>query len=167
MTSFKNINMQLTKVTCRYSAFEDRICMSAMLKEGEPVVFWLTQRLSFMLVRALTGYVERSVSRSALVDMGLLLSCQQRDAEWKHEASEPVRYRAGSLRILPERVDISCSPESAALLFPLGDDEVAELQMSMQELRQWLAIVYRQFKHAGWPMGVWPEWFAQAEPGRN
>ena len=162
-----NDMVELTKVTCMYSEVEDRIRMSAMLKEGEPVVFWLTRRLSCMLVRALTGHLERSVSRSALVDMGLLLSCQQRDAEWQHEPSEPVSFRDDSLRILPERVDLSCSAESAVLLFPLGNGEEAQLQMSSQELRQWLAIVYRQFKHAGWSMEVWPEWFSHAEPGRN
>jgi len=37
----------------------------------------------------------------------------------------------------------------------------------LQELRQWLAIVYRQFNHAGWSMDVWPEWFLQSEPGQN
>jgi hypothetical protein len=147
----------LTKVTCTYSELEDRIRMSAMLKEGEPVVFWLTQRLSCRIVRALTAHLEKSLSQSALVDMGLLLSCQQRDAEWQHEPSEPVPFKEETLRILPEKVDLSCSPESAALL----------LHMNFKEMRQWLAIVHRQFKNAGWPMGVWPVWFTQAELGRN
>ena len=159
--------MLLTKVTCTYSEVEDRIRMSAMLKDGEPVVFWLTQRLSCMLVRALTGHLERSVTQSALVDMGLLLSCQQRGAEWQLEPSEPVNYTAGSLRILPERVDMSCSPKGAALLFPIGDGKEAQLHMSLHELRQWLGIVYRQFNTAGWSRDVWPEWFTQSEPGRN
>jgi len=141
--------------------------MSAMVREGEPVVFWLTLRLSCLLVRVLTGHLEKTVSRSALVDMGLLLSCQQRDAEWQHEPSEPVRYREDSLLVLPNQIDLSCSAQGAALLFPLGDGKKAQLQMSLLELRQWLAIVYRQFKMAGWPLEVWPEWFAQAESGRN
>ncbi len=157
----------LTKVTCTYSELEDRIRMSAMLKEGEPVVFWLTQRLSCRIVRALTAHLEKSLSQSALVDMGLLLSCQQRDAEWQHEPSEPVPFKEETLRILPEKVDLSCSPESAALLFPIGEGEDAQLHMNFKEMRQWLAIVHRQFKNAGWPMGVWPAWFTQAEPGRN
>ena len=159
--------MSLTKVTCFYSAFEDRICMSAMLNEGEPVVFWLTQRLSCLLVRALTGHLERSLSQTELIDLGLLLSCRQRDAEWQQESSEPVNIKAASFQILPEKVDMSCSDDSAALLFPMGNGEDAMLQMSLQELRQWLAIMHRQFKSAGWPMGVWPGWFSLAEPGRN
>ena len=155
----------LSKVTVTYSEVEDRICMSALVKEGDAVVFWLTYRLCSRLIPALTGHLERTVSRSALVDMGLLLACQQRDAEWQHEPSEPVSFSAGSMVVLPERVDLSCSTESVTLLFPVGDGEMSKLQMSMLELRQWLAIVHRQFEHAGWPMEVWPEWFTQTEPG--
>ena len=157
----------LTKVTVMYSELEDRIRMSAMLKEGEPVVFWLTFRLCSRLIPALTGHLERSVPQSTLVDMGLLLTCQQRDAEWHHEPSEPVSYRAGSKVVLPDRVDLTCSAESVVLLLPVGDGELSRMQLSLQELRQWLAIVHRQYQRAGWPMEVWPEWFGLAEPGRN
>jgi len=157
----------LTKVTCSYCGVEDRVRMSALLKEGEPVVFWLTQRLSGQLVHALTGYLERSVSRSSLVDSGLLLSCKQRDAEWRHEPSDPVSYNAASHWILPDKVDMSFSDGHALLVFPFGDGKGAELKMSLQELRQWLGIMYRQFKHAGWSMEVWPGWFTNAQPGKN
>jgi len=97
----------------------------------------------------------------------LLLSCQQRDAEWQLEPSEPVNLSAVALRILPDKVDLSFSAEGSALLFPLGNGESALLQMSMVELRQWLAIMYRQFKNAGWPMDVWPGWFTRHGLGRN
>ena len=159
--------MLLTKVTCTYSEIEDRIRMSAMLQEGEPVVFWLTHRLASRMVAALTLHLERSVSRSSLVDMGLLLACQQCEAEWQHEPSEPVSYKPESLRILPEKVALNCSAENAALLFPLGDGRQAQMRMNLLELRQWLAIMHRQYKKAGWPMEVWPEWFTLAESGRN
>ena len=155
----------LTKVTVRYSEVEDRIFMSALLQEGEPVVFWLTLRLCRLLVRALTDHLERSVSGSDLLDIRLLLTCQQRDAEWQHEPSEPVLYSTASQVVLPERVDLSCTAESAALLFPAGDGDIAQLPMSMQELRQWLGIVHRQFQRADWPMDVWPEWFTPTAPG--
>ena len=81
--------------------------------------------------------------------------------------SAPVRYNAGSLRVLPETVDLSCSTEGASLLFPLGDGQNAQLQMNLPELRQWLSIVHRQFITAGWPADVWPEWFTHVETGRN
>ena len=158
---------RLRKVTCIYSEVEDRIRMSALTQEGEPVVFWLTLRLCSRLVRALCVHLEHSVSNSKLVDVGLLLSCQQRDAEWQHEPSEPVSYSVGVRSALPEKVALSCSKEGAALLFSNVNFEDAQLQMSSLELRQWLAILYRQFKTADWPMSVWPEWFMLAESGRN
>jgi len=159
--------VQLTKVTCIYSEIEDRIRMSAIMKEGEPVVFWLTQRLCCRLVPTLTAHLEQSVLRSTLLDTGLLLSCQQRDAEWHHKPSEPVNYREASLLILPEKVDLSFSAESVGVSLPLNNEEDALMKMSLQELRQWLAIVYRQFQNACWPMDVWPDWFTLAESGRN
>jgi hypothetical protein len=158
----------LTKVTCSYSEVEDRIRMSAMMKGGEPVVFWLTLRMCCRIVRELNLHLERSVSKSALVvDMGLLLSCKQRDAEWQHKPSEPVNYSKNVLLVLPPKVSLSCSKDGAALLFPLIDGQDAKLQMSLQELRQWLAILYRQFTIAGWPMDVWPDWFMSTKSGRN
>ena len=141
--------------------------MSAMVKGGAPVVFWLTLRFCCRLIRALTGYLERSVSQPGLVDMGWLLSCQQRDAEWQQEPSEPVDLCAGASLVLLYRVDLSFSAERVALLFTLAGGDEALLQMSLLELRQWLAIVYRQFQRAGWPLEVWPEWFTLVESGRN
>ena len=95
----------LTKVTFRYNEVEDRILMSALLQSGEPVAFWLTQRLCGRIIPALTAHLERSVPRSSLiVDKGLLLSCQQREAEWQHKHSEPVRTTGMSPLGLPEKV---------------------------------------------------------------
>jgi hypothetical protein len=157
----------LTKVTLKYSAIEDRIRMSAQLQGKEPVVFWLTLRLSIRLVRALTGHLEGSVSSSGLIDRGFLLTCRLREAEWQLEPSEPVSHSRASVLVLPEKVDLACSEQNASLLFPLGDGRQAQLQMNFTELRQWLGIVYRQFQTAGWPMEVWPAWFMQTEPGKN
>lgn len=157
----------LTKVTCSYSEVEDRIRMSAMVKDGEPVVFWMTQRLCNRLVRELTGHLGKLVSQSTMIETGLLLSCYQRNAEWQHEPSTPVGFGEASLQILPEKVLLSCSAESVALLFPLIKDENAQLQLSLKELRQWMAIVYRAYQNAGWPMDAWPEWFTRPKVGRN
>jgi len=163
----KIIFVLLTKITFTYSELEDRILMSAMAMEGKTVAFWLTQRLCSRLVRALTAHLQRSVSRSALVEMGLQLSCQQREAEWQHKPSEPVINRIESLLVLPEKVVLSCSSQSAILLFPFDDGSEAQLRLNLQELRQLLAIVYRLYQHAGWPKEVWPEWINSAEPGMN
>jgi len=157
----------LKKVTYRYIEVEDRILMLAELDGGEPVVFWLTLRLSVRLVRELLSHLERMVPRSGLVDTGLMLACKQRDAEWRHEASEPVLYSPSLFKLLPEKVGLAYSAQHAALMFQLGDGQVTQLHMRLMELRQWLAIMYRQFQRAGWPMEVWPEWFTLSEGCRN
>ena len=162
-----NTVLLLTKVTFTYSEVEDRILMSAKLSEGDAVVFWLTLRLCSRLVIELTGHLERSASRPVYIDTGLLLTCHQHVAEWQHVPSEPVSFCKGALQVLPVKVALSCSSKGAVLLFSLRDGQDAQLPMNLQQLRQWLAIVHRQYKHAGWPMDVWPEWFVKAESGRN
>lgn len=157
----------LSKVTLTYSEVEDRILMSAKLDGGDVVVFWLTLRLCGRLVNELTGYLERSASRPVYVDTGLLLTCHQREVMWQHVPSEPVSLSKGALQVLPVKVVLSCSSQGAVLLFYLRDGQDAQLHMNLQKLRQWLAIVHQQYKNAGWPMDVWPEWFIQAVSDRN
>ncbi|NTV17279.1 MAG: hypothetical protein HGB09_07540 [Chlorobiaceae bacterium] len=157
----------LKKVTLQYIEIEDRIRMSADLDGEEPAVFWLTQRLCVRLVKKLSRHLEHSAPQSLLVDKGLMLSVQQHEAGWRQKYSEPVRIGGLSRSVLPEKVDLICPAGGAAIIFPLYEGEPARLQMNMLELRQWLAVVYRQFKIAGWPMDAWPQWFNLAEPGHN
>ena len=159
--------VMLKKVTLQYIEIEDRIRMSADLDGEEPMVFWLTQRLCRRLVPKLAHHLEHSAPQSLLVDKGLMLSVQQHDAGWQQKYSEPVRIGGLSPSVLPEKVNLVCPAEGASIIFPLADGKPARLQMTMLELRQWMAVVYRQFQVAGWPMEVWPEWFALSEPGKN
>jgi hypothetical protein len=159
--------VMLKKVTLQYIEIEDRIRMSADLDGEEPTVFWLTQRLCRRLVQTLSGHIEHSAPQSLLVDKGLMLSVQQHDAGWRQTFSEPVRIGRLSRSVLPEKVDLICPAGGAAIIFPLYEGEPARLQMNMLELRQWLAVVYRQFQIADWPMEVWPHWFTLAESGNN
>ncbi len=160
--------VKLKKVTLQYIEIEDRIRMLADLDGEERAVFWLTQRLCRRLVPKLVHHLEHSAPDSHLVDKGLMLSVQQHDAGWQQKFSEPVRSTGLSRSVLPEKVDLFCPAGGAAIVFPLDDGgEPARLQMTMLELRQWMAVIYRQFQVAGWPMEVWPQWFALSEPGQN
>ncbi len=158
----------LKKVTLQYIEIEDRIRMSADLDGENSAVFWLTQRLCRRLVPRLVGHLEHSAQKSSLVDKGLMLSVQQHDAEWQQRRSEPVRICELARSVLPEQVNLYCPAEGAAIIFPLdaGGDR-ARLQMNMVELRQWIGVVYRLYRVAGWPMEVWPRWLALSEPGKN
>ena len=39
----------------------------------------------------------------------------------------------------------------------------AKLKLAAQPLRQWLGIVYEQYRKAEWPTGVWPAWVEDAQ----
>lgn len=159
--------VKLKKVTMQYIEIEDRIRMLADLDGDERAVFWLTQRLCKRLIPKLVHHLEHSAPDSLLVEKGLMLSVQQHDAGWQQKYSEPVRSSGLSRSVLPERVDLLCPAGGAAIIFPLAEGKPARLQMTMLELRQWMAVVYRLFKVAGWSMEVWPQWFTLSEPGRN
>ncbi len=160
--------VMLKKVTLQYIEVEDRIRMSADVEGGNAAVFWLTQRLCRRLVPKLAHHLEHSAPKSIQVDKGLMLSVQQHDAEWQRKFSEPVRVFGLKRSVLPEHVNLYCPAGGAIIIFPLdvGGDQ-ARLQMNMVELRQWMGVVYRQFRVAGWSMEVWPKWFALSEPGKN
>jgi hypothetical protein len=164
----ERIMVMLKKVTLQYIEIEDRIRMLADLDGEEPAVFWLTQRLCRRLVPKLVRHLEHSAQASLLVDKGLMLSVQQHDAGWQQKVSEPVKIGALSRSVLPEKVNLVCPSGGASIIFPLEvGGKSARLQMTMLELRQWMGVVYRQFQVAGWPMEVWPDWFALTEPGKN
>ena len=158
--------LNLKKVTLQYSPYEDRIRMMAEPESGEPVAFLLTLRMSRALAGMLCSHLERTLPPSSPVSRDMQLACRQRDAEWQLQPSEPVCFTSAMNDYLPEKFDLSCSPQSAAIKFPAGDD-IAELRMNLVELRQLLSVFCRIFRKAGWPMDAWPEWFITEGPVSN
>ncbi|NTU57996.1 MAG: hypothetical protein HGB00_03640 [Chlorobiaceae bacterium] len=159
--------MVLEKVTFHYNETEDRICMLADVVGGEKVVFWFTQRFSRRIGTALCSYCENSGRDSSVVDKPLMLSCQQREAEWANSSSEPVKVENSSRSFFPDRVDLTFSPERVQMRFPLKGGEVAVIPFNQTELRQWLSILYRTFHLAEWSTDTWPDWLKQDGPVNN
>lgn len=159
--------MQLKKVTLLYIDIEDRIRMSAEPESGDPVVFWLTQRMSGRLVGVLTKYLEKSEPEPGLIDRDVQLAFQQQDAGWRHVPSSPVRVEGTALSVLPAKIDVSYNPSGVVLSLPVDAGGVARLQMNRVELRQLLGVLHHQYRQAGWPTDSWPSWVTAPEPGRN
>ncbi|HWQ27129.1 MAG TPA: hypothetical protein VN367_10180 [Chlorobaculum sp.] len=157
----------LEKVTFHYNEIEDRICMSADVVGGEKVLFWFTQRFSRRIADALCAYCEKSRQDSPVIDRNLLLSCQQREAEWANKSPEPVKAEAATRSFFPATVNLTFSPEQVQMRFPLQDGEVAAMPFSQSELRQWLSILYRTFRLAEWSTDSWPAWLKQDGPVNN
>jgi hypothetical protein len=157
----------LKKVTLQYVLNEDRICMTAEPDGMKPIIFWLTLHVCRQLVPVLCGHLERSTPERPVIGREMQLSCTQRDAEWRYESQAPVETSEAALMYLPSRIDYAFSGDITGLSLPLGEEEKADLRLTMQELRQLMAIMYRLFLHAGWPTDVWPAWFTDDEPGQN
>ncbi|NTW52402.1 MAG: hypothetical protein HGB22_07430 [Chlorobiaceae bacterium] len=164
----QNIMMVVEKVTFHYNEVEDRICMSANVVGGEKVVFWFTQRLSRRIADALCTYCENSRRNSSVVDKPMMLSCQQREAEWANKSPEPVRLEEGPSRsFFPVTVDLSFTPEQVQMRIPLQNGEVAAMPFTHSELRQWLSILYKTFQIAEWSTESWPAWLKPDGPANN
>ena len=162
--------LKIKTVTLRYIEFEDRMRMAARLDGHGQMVFWLTLRHCQRIVPALVKCLESKHDGETAIDRSLTLSCRQHAAEWeqrKKPSAEPVLPSGEEHSLLPRQVTVACGEKSAALLFPLEDGKSVKLLMNFQELRQWLGILYRQFRHAGWPLNVWPEWFTGGPHGMN
>ncbi len=159
--------LNLKKVTLLYVPNEDRICMTAEPDGRTPVIFWLTLRVCQQLVPVLCGHLERSTPDRPVIGREMQLSCTQRDAEWRYESPEPVERAEAALMYLPSRIDYAFSGDLTGLSLPVGEEETADLRLTMQELRQLMAIMYRLFLQAGWPTDAWPSWFTVDEPGQN
>lgn len=158
---------KLKKVTLEYVDIEDRIRMSAQGEGGERIVFWLTQRLCGKLVGRLAQYLEKTEPEGGLVERNAMMAFQQQDAGTRHRHAPPVRAREGDLSVLPAKVDVAWNSQAIALSIPYGDDEAALLQLSRTELRQWMRLLHRQYRKAGWATGAWPTWITAPETGRN
>ncbi len=157
----------LKKVTLAYVPEEDRIAMTAETDDARPVRFWLTQRICRNLYPVLCERLEQATPQRGVIGREMQLSVSQREAEWSFESSEPVQPQEPPPMFLPLRIDYTFSGDMTALAFPVGNDDRADFRMTMQELRQFMAILYRLFMHAGWPTDAWPSWLSADEPRQN
>lgn len=90
----------------------------------------------------------------------------QQSALARMGTQEPVQAALARADWLVQKVDVSTAQEAVRLKFrPLGDGgETAGVTMEATHLRQWLGIVYGQWRQAGWPQDVWPPWMLETAP---
>ena len=153
----------LIKVSLIYSPLEDRIRLTGQVSETRSTVLWLTQRICQKLVRAVGHYIEKASVVPTGSDRELVLSFKQSAAMVRKAQTEPVIPTPGSKDALVERIDVSYRKDRVLLRFLVQEGEVAQFGLSIQQARQWLGILRRQYREAGWPMDVWPVWITEAE----
>lgn len=174
MTETKN----LTRMTCDYSASEDRVRIRGLVSDladsadDSTHELWLTQRLALRLVAALINVLERS---ELATSSGLTLrqradvhSLKQEHVTTKSVTSSEsvVRLDGDSLSWLVTHIDLT--EKSGKLMVVLRNlEHRLKLELNEVVLRQWLNILFHIFQQAQWPMVVWPEWFLENERGMS
>lgn len=180
----------LQRVTTSYVDSEDRLRLAGETAQGEAVVLWLTQRLLARLLPIFFQWLEQhqtgTTSESdADVRSWARAAAEQGHADWLQSfaqqaavaglvAQPPVQTAQARGSRLVHSVDVQgvvaeqCDGAALRLTFkgpqePPGAFIGAHgLTLAPPILRQWVAIVYDQYRAAGWPLDLWPDWVKQS-----
>lgn len=163
--------MQLEVITTSYDAHQDRLCLDGQSAAGDVVGLWLTYRLLRkllpMLLRLITPAAETRDQRNILAQWSL--AAAQTPPEMEKQVTPLARKSADShpplhSRWLISSINLQSSPNRATLVLQISPNKpVATISFGGEHLRQWMAIVYRLWKRAGWPEDQWPVWVRQAQ----
>lgn len=161
----------LVRFTTRYVASEDRLCLLGRSRdEGEEAVthcVWLTARLLRQLVpQLLKGLAPMQAADP--VRQAAVQGFAQQAARAAQPAVPPVELppatsSARSLEWLATVVSLRRSPQGVELTLArdAGEDAPAVLLALRPALqRQWLNVLYDQWRRAEWPLDIWPAWMA-------
>lgn len=153
----------LQRLTTEYIDAEDRIRLAGEDSQGQTVVLWLTQRLLNRLVPHLCQWLDQRVGATPLTEVRQAFAQQKARAELAPQP--PVKADADTQGVLIHSVDLKTANAGMGLQFKGVDGNVvASLQPQPRALRQWLNIVFDQYRKAQWPTEVWPAWVAEAKP---
>ena len=163
--------MDLGRVTTVYVDVEDRFRLSGETQDGQVLVLWLTQRLLCRLVPHLVRWLDQRAplqasSPAVAAAAQVMHAFAQQSALARIGPQEPVQAAQARADWLVQKVDVSTAPQAVRLMFrPLGNsNETAGVTMEATHLRQWLGIVHGQWRQAGWPQEVWPQWMLETAP---
>lgn len=163
---------ELQRLTTQYDAAEDRIRLSGSTPGNETLTLWLTQRLLNHLVAHLCGSLERSsakpMEKAQAPEQALRTHVEQTFAQQRALAALSQQRPVDPMQVSPSwRVDtvaVKRTGNGVRLTFSgVKEGERAQLDMPTPVLRQWLSILYKHYRRAGWPILVWPAWMEEAK----
>jgi len=166
---------KIRKLTLIYDPREDRLRLSATDAGGRAIGAWLTQRMSNFLVKSLIACLDDVVESQPDVIAGpkpatksatQLLRQTQADLEKSRtdrRNAPPVPVREPLAPATPaaliERVRMH-RIESTYILEMSWPDGGISLPGDQTWLRQFLRVLYKNYRVGDWPMEpVWPSWF--------
>lgn len=160
-----------TRFTTRYSISEDRIQLLLELPDNKVQTLWLTRRLlNRMLPHLLnrlqgTGPVAAAANTPAQTGAAPPEAVQRFNQEAAVSAIVRQPAVAPSEKTPAERVayvvtsvDVRTGPRSLVLDFKGGEEVLHSLPFGEDALRQWLSIVYAQYRDGDWHEAFWPGW---------
>lgn len=147
------------RFTTQYLPLEDRIQLGGEMKDGTTETIWLTQRLLLGVLPALIHWLEKQSPTPQPSE--IVLSFQQQAAKAALKPQRPVQVGAGSTAWVAAAADIASKGSNLLLTFKSSSQHMVHFALTAQQLRQWLGIVHKVWRQAGWPRQVWPEWFSE------
>lgn len=161
MNSEGNSLIRLRKVTMSYSRVEDRIRMTSQTDDAESFDFWLTLRLCREVIKVMSEQLSVSVLKKTQAQHAPMVeSFLHAGVASRKTSVRPVTVTPSQTHLL-HKIQVQSGKQSIALRLPVNQD-TAVLAFKHDEARQWLAILYKHFQIAQWPMDIWPEWFNKA-----
>ncbi len=160
--------LELKRITTEMHDLEDRLQITGELTAGEPVVFWMTQRLVKRLVPHLLGWLQPSAAAGNTATIAdyhtaAVQSFAQQAAIAQLPEQPAVQATQQNSDWLIETIDVARTAEIISLTFKSGEQRAA-LLMAPQPLRQWLAILHDQCRKGEWALDIWPEWILNNAP---
>jgi len=160
--------MKIVKFTLGYDHIEDRLRIDGQ-GGGRVIRLWLTRRLGDVVFGHLANNI---LAQGATKDpaFGRLLNTWEQQAaqaqqRTQQRTEQPVQWQGEA--VLVSTVELGRNPAGTRVTFKAAlagtEHPVAQLSLGDTHLRQWLGIVFRTYKSAGWPVDAWPEWVAQAQ----
>ena len=159
----------LSRLTTDYVETEDRIRITGeilnLTEQEAPrtVVLWFTQRLISRLLPHLLKWLENNdvpqgwnQAAQGFVQQAAIAALGPQTAVCREPESETW---------MVHNIQLTCTPHNAQIGFqsaPNGPEYRARLVLEAQPLRQWLNIVYEQYRRAQWPLSLWPQWLTEA-----
>jgi len=155
----------VSRITVKYVPREDRMRLSMLDGESNPLVLWMTRRLAGRLIPSLVASLDQTLELPDNAPDSAKPTTQyfvQTNAELQMKGASPV--------VAPPEISEEGLLESVRvrrkdtnyLLDLIWNDGSVTMPAHEMALRQLLRILYRNYQRGGWPIeGVWPDWFAE------
>lgn len=159
---------KLHRITSEYIEAEDRIRLAGLTEKNETLALWFTMRLASRLVTHCVSLLAKhspeikKTGPSDKLSKQNIQSFVQQSAEQQIIEEPSVKVEHNSTSFLVKEIDVK--PTSQGLVMIFKDDQTPhyELFLEIQQLRQWLRMLYVIWRKAEWPRNIWPDWMEKS-----